>query len=302
MQAGRSGRMAAKQIRPVKTPKPASARMDCATAFQAVARECLAQVQARCPGTIAGDAEALHQMRVAISRLRAAVAFFAPMTSDAAWRKLKTELAWLYTLLGTARDADVMAALAQRKRYRAWAADIVVHDDKEHDRLYRRVVTGLRSKRFQRLMDALVRWVERGPWLMRQDGDAQRGRTGSLRPYCQRKLEDWRTRLIRNGHHLATMGGKRRHRLRIKVKRYRYVLEALGDICPPAVRPKLRHRHKPAQELQRALGDLRDLQRLRRIGAASRKPPGYAKRKKRLLAAAHAAWRDLKPPLLLPRF
>jgi CHAD domain-containing protein len=98
------------------------------------------------------------------------------------------------------------------------------------------------------------------------------------------------------------MGGKRRHRLRIKVKRYRYVLEAMGDVCPPAARIKLRHLHKPAKGLQRALGDLRDLQRLRHIGGASRKPPGYAKRKKQLLAAAHAAWRDLKPPLLLPRF
>jgi hypothetical protein len=52
--------------------------------------------------------------------------------------------------------------------------------------------------------------------------------------------------------------------------------------------------------LQRALGDLRDLQRLRHIGASS--PPGYAKQKERLLAAARAAWRDLKSPLLLSRF
>jgi CHAD domain-containing protein len=98
------------------------------------------------------------------------------------------------------------------------------------------------------------------------------------------------------------MGGKRRHSLRIKVKHYRYVLEALGDICPPAARATPRHLLKPAKRLQRALGDLRDLQRLRRIGASPRKPPGYAKQKERLLAAARAAWHDLKPPLLLPRF
>lgn len=298
MQTGRT----AKQLRPADKPKRAAAVMDCATAFQAVARDCLARMQAQYSGTIAGDAEALHQMRVAISRLRAVVAFFAPMTFDATWPTLKQELAWLNALLGDARDADVMAALAQRKRYRTWAADIVAYDDKEHDRFYRRAVSGLRSKRFQRLMNAFFRWVERGPWLTHRDGDALRRRTGSLRPYCQRKLEHWRARLIHKGRHLKAMGAKRRHRLRIKVKRYRYVLEALGDICPPGVRTTLRHLHKPAKELQRALGDLRDLQRLRRIGAASGKPPGYAKQKKRLLAAAHAAWRDLKQPLLLPRF
>lgn len=298
MQTGRT----AKQVHPADKPRRAAATVDCATAFQAMARDCLAHLQAQRSGTIAGDAEALHQMRVAISRLRAAVVFFAPMTSDAAWPKLKTELVWLNALLGDARDADVIAALAHRKRYRKWAADIVGHDDRKHDRFYRRVVTGLRSKRFERLMGALSRWVECGPWLKRRDGKALRRRTESLRPYCQRKLEHWRTRLIRKGHHLAAMGGKRRHRLRIKAKRYRYALESLGDIGPPAARPKLRHLHKPAKELQRALGDLRDLQRFRRIRAASRKPPGYAKQKQRLLAAAHAAWRDLKPLLLLPRF
>lgn len=301
MQAGRSGRVA-KQGRPADKPKRAAVEMDCATAFQAMARDCLVRLQAQCLGTIAGDAEALHQMRVAISRLRAAVAFFAPMTSDATWPKLKQELAWLYALLGDARDADVMAALAQNKRYRKWAADIVAHDDNNHARLYRRVVAGLRSKRFQRLMDALSRWVERGPWLTRRDDDIERRRVKSLRSYCQRQLELWRARLIRKGRRLAEMGGKRRHRLRIKVKRYRYVLEAMGDICPPAARIKLRRLHKPAKGLQRSLGDLRDLQCLRRIGASSRKPPGYAKRKKQLLASAHAAWRDLKPSLLLPAF
>lgn len=295
-----TGRIAKRD--PANKPKRTAAEMDCATAFQAIARDCLARMQAQRPGTIAGDAEALHQMRVAISRLRATVAFFAPMTSDAAWTKLKQELAWLYGMLGDARDADVMAALVHHKRYRKWAANIVAHDDKSHEKLYRRVAAGLRSKRFGRLMDALTRWVERGPWLMRRDDGPQRRRAESLRAYCRQQLEHWRTRLNRKGRRLATMGGKRRHSLRIKVKRYRYVLEALCDICPPATRATLRHLLKPAKRLQQALGDLRDLQRLRRRGASSRKPPGYAKQKNRLLAAARAAWRDLKPPHLLPRF
>lgn len=295
-----TGRMA-KQVRPANEPKRADA-MDCTAAFQAIARDCLVRMQAQRPGTVAGDVEALHQMRIAISRLRATVAFFAPMTSDAAWPKLKQELAWLYAVLGDAHDADVMAALVHHKRYRQWAAGIVAHDDKNRDRLYRRVVAGLRSKRFERLMDALTRWVERGPWLIRRDDGAQRRRAAPLRTYCRQQLEHWRTRLNRKGRRLATMGGKRRHSLRIKVKRYRYVLEALCDICPPAARANLRYLLKPAKRLQQAIGDLRDLQRLRRLGASSRKPPGYTKQKKRLLAAARAAWRDLKPPLLLPRF
>mgnify|MGYP001027909093 CR=1 FL=1 len=240
-------------------------------------------------------------MRIAISRLRAVAAFFTPMTSDAVWPRLKIELAWCYALLGDARDADVMAELANHKRYRKWMAGDAAHSD-DRARLYRRVAAGLRSKRFERLTDAVGRWIERGPWLTCRDDDARRRRAGSLRAYCQRQLERWRRRLIRKGRHLATMGGKRRHRLRIKVKRYRYALEALDDICPPAVRARLNRLRKPAKELQQALGDLRDLQRLRRIGVSPHRPPGYKKQKKRWLAAADAAQRNLKSPLLLPRF
>ena len=299
MQTGRSGRVT-RPGRPARTPERAVAGSDCAAAFQAMARDCLAQMQAACSGTIAGHAEALHQMRVAISRLRATIAFFAPMTSDAAWRKLKKELAWLYAILGDARDADVMSALRRRKRYREWAAQIGTHDDSEDREIHRRVVAAIRSKRFRRLLDALLGWVELGPWLTRRDNDGPRMRAEPLRAYSQCKLERWRMRLIRKGHGLATMDGKLRHRLRIKVKRYRYVLEALGETCPPGTRSKLRHLHKPAKRLQRSLGDLRDLQRLR--AGASERPPGYRKQKKELLAAARAALHDIERPRSLPPF
>jgi CHAD domain-containing protein len=271
--------------------------MDCATAFQLVARDCLAKMKAQRRGTVAGDAEALHQMRVAIARFRAMVAFFAVMTSDAMWPKLAEDLAWLYAMLGDARDADVMAALAQRKRYRKWAARAGVQDAKECDRLHRHVIAGVGSARFRRLMEGLSRWIEHGPWLTRRDGVGPRSRAGPLKPYCRQRLKSRRARLIRKGRHLADMSARQRHRLRLKAKRYRYVLEALNGIFPAGDRAKLRRLHTPAKLLQQALGDLRDLQRLRHIGAASpRRPPGYRKRKRRLLKAAHAALREIERP------
>jgi len=298
MQTGQSAR-AATGMRPAgqNNPKAAAADMDCATAFCSVARDCLAKLDAQHPGIIAGDAEALHQARITMSQFRAAVAFFAPMTSDAAWPKLKNELAWLYAILGDARDADVMAALAHRKRYRKWAQRVGAHDSTERRKLHRRVAACMRSARFRRLMGALSRWVEGGPWLMRQDQGAQRRRAAPLKTYSQRQLKRWRARVIRKGRGLAAMGAESRHRLRIKVKRYRYALESLSGICPAGERAKLRQLQKPAKRLQRALGDLRDLQRLCRIGTAPARPPGYREQKKELLAAARVAFRGIKQSL-----
>ncbi|HEY4203702.1 MAG TPA: CHAD domain-containing protein [Xanthobacteraceae bacterium] len=274
--------------------------MDCATAFQLIARECLAKMDAQRLGTIAGDAEALHQMRVAISQFRAAVAFFAPMTSDATMAKRESELEWVYAILGDARDADVMAALIRRKRYRKWAQQVGARDPKERDRLYRLVVACMRSARFQRLTGALSRWVERGPWLTRQDQDAQRRKEMLLTTSRQPKLKRWHASLVRKGRGLASMGDKSRHRFRLKGKRYRYVLESLSAICPPSDRAQLRRLQQPMKDLQRALGDLRDLQRLRHIGTSPSRPPGYRKHKKELLAEAREAFRDIKqtPPIL----
>ncbi len=274
--------------------------MDCATAFQLIARDCLAKMDAQRLGTIAGNEEALHQTRVAISQLRAAVAFFAPMTSDAAWPNIESEIEWLYAILGEARDADVMAALLRRKRYRKWAKQVGAHDPMERSRLYHRVAACMRSARFRRLTAELSRWVERGPWLMRQDESAQRHRAVPLKAYRQQKLKRWHAGLVRKGRGLAAMGDKPRHRFRLKGKRYRYALESLNGICAASDRTRLRRLQKPVRDLQRALGDLRDLQRLRHIGTSPSRPPGYREHKKELLADAGEAFRGIKqtPPIL----
>ena len=50
-----------------------------------------------------------------------------------------------------------------------------------------------------------------------------------LQSYCARELNRWHERLVRKGRHLKTAGASRRHRLRIKAKRFRYMLEALTE-------------------------------------------------------------------------
>ena len=99
----------------------AAAGPDCAAAFQKIALDCVAGIKARHRRACAGDAEAVHQIRVAITRLRAVVSFFKPIAGRCGMAGLEKEIAWLNGALGAARDSDVMAAYARRKQYRAWA-------------------------------------------------------------------------------------------------------------------------------------------------------------------------------------
>ena len=99
------------------------------------------------------------------------------------------------------------------------------------------------------------------------------------------------------GRHLKTLGASRRHRLRIKAKRLRYMLEALTETVALRGRDELHHRHRPAKRLQRALGDMRDLKRFAELASGSpqvengkrgkKHPPGYRHRKEKLLGDAH---------------
>jgi CHAD domain-containing protein len=277
-----------------------AAGLDCATAFQKMALGCVADINAHHRGACAGDAEAVHQIRVAITRLRAAVAFFAPIVVDSEWLRLKKEIAWLNGPLGAGRDSDVVMEYARRKRYRAWA-ERMAGERLDQTQDHRRLVRCLRSARTQRLVAAIAAWIRQGPWLPRYK---RRNDAEALQPYCAGELDRWHERLVRKGRHLKTLGASRRHRLRIKAKRFRYMLEALMETVAVLGRGEFHHLHRPARRLQRALGDMRDLERFAGLAGGSpqvengkrgkRHPPGYRHRRDKLLGDAIAAHRDLK--------
>ena len=279
-----------------------AAGLDCPTAFQKITLGCVADIKAHHSSACAGDAEAVHQIRVAITRLRAAVSFFAPIVVDGEWRRLKEEIAWLNGPLGAARDSDVVVEYARRKRYRAWA-QVMIGEQLEQRQMqdHRRLVRCLRSARTQRLVAAMAAWIRQGPWLQRHK---RRKHAEALQSYCAGELDRWHKRLVRKGKRLKSLGASRRHRLRIKVKRFRYMLEALTVTVALRGRGELRHLHRPAKRLQRALGDMRDLQRFAGLASGppqvengkrgKKHPPGYRHRKEKLLGAAIAAHHDLK--------
>src|SRR3954471_462111 len=231
------------------------ARLDCAAEFQKMTLDCVATIKAHHSSACAGDAEAVHQIRVAITRLRAAVTFFAPIVVDAEWPRLKKEIAWLNGPLGAARDSDVVVEYARRKRYRAWAQAMIGEQlGQRQTQDHRRLVRAVRSARTQRLVAAMARWIRQGAWLERYK---RRKDAEVLQSYCAGELNRWHQRLVRKGDRLKTLGASRRHRLRIKAKRFRYMLEALTETVALWGGDEFGHLHPPAKRMQRALGDMR---------------------------------------------
>jgi hypothetical protein len=79
------------------------------SAFQIIAWACIHQLIANQPVMRSGDPDGLHQMRVALRRLRAAISLFSDVFADTQTDTVKSELKWIAGELGPARELDVFS-------------------------------------------------------------------------------------------------------------------------------------------------------------------------------------------------
>lgn len=94
-------------------------------AARAILRALLKAVLAPAPAVLRGnDVRAVHDMRVAIRRLRSAMGTFADRFPHKKWRKLREGTKRIGTRLGEVRDADVHLAALRGARASASAAEL----------------------------------------------------------------------------------------------------------------------------------------------------------------------------------
>jgi inorganic triphosphatase YgiF len=234
-------------------------------AFRAIAQSCLRQIVANEAGTCAGDAEALHQTRVGLRRLRAAIAFFADMVTDRHLGRIKAELKWITKELGPAREFDVFAAEVLQPLRAAHPEDDgldAAHRDFEAKReaAYARARSSVRSDRFRSVPLDIAEWVEVGAWTSEKDEAREAGRKRPVVEHAETELRRLRKRIKKKGGNLNSLSGGQRHKLRIRAKRLRYATEFFAATFPGEEGAKRRETSLAAlKDLQDALGGLNDL-------------------------------------------
>jgi CHAD domain-containing protein len=173
-----------------------------------------------------GEAEPLHQLRVAARRLRAAVELFAGILHGARVRTYRRDLQWLGRTAGLARECDVTGDLV---RARSAKLDPLVADalgpvyealTEQRGREHQAFLAAAKSKRWAlvtaRLSRPIVKRIE--PTV------TVRGRAAiMLRPMVRS--------VMRAGSRLADDSPPELfHRLRVRVKRLRYALEMVEPL------------------------------------------------------------------------
>jgi CHAD domain-containing protein len=218
-------------------PTGIDASLDVGDVAFAVMRAHFEAMLRREPGVRYGnDAEDLHQMRVAIRRVRAAMVVFEEALPARAPR-LRQELGWLGSLLGAVRDLDVQLAqigewsadaeLAERE-----ALDVVTTVlDERRTKARARLVAAMDSRRLMRLTSSMQRFLVGGP--VKRSPSAH---VPILEAAPEVVAQGYR-KVVSIGDHIKEGSPPQAlHALRIRAKRLRYTVEFIEPIYEKTAR------------------------------------------------------------------
>jgi triphosphatase len=246
---------------PIDLPADANTR----DAFKMIGLGCLKQIINNEAALIRGNPEGVHQMRVGLRRLRAAMSLFAVLLRDPQTAAMKAELKWLVGELGPARELEVLVnrvAAPMKSQRRRWGGMPSLSRElaERRDAALARTQDAVKSGRFRALTLETAAWLQAGLWANPQD-DLVRDR-GDL-PIAVFAAEQltrrWR-KVRKNGKALAQLDAPSRHKLRIQAKKLRYAAEFFVSLFAWKRAVKRRKQFLDALgRLQNGLGDLNDI-------------------------------------------
>lgn len=261
----RGYRLAAGRINaPVKAKAPPlTPDLTVSEAFQQIGRSCLDHllINERCLLTT-GNGEAVHQMRVALRRLRSAIKVFRPILDGPQLAEVKTDLRWLLAHLGPARDSEVFlteiidpvvalhpnnSGLEVLRSY--WQDD--------HTAKLAIASEAVRSHRFAVLALKLGEWIETGAWLGCPGEAPRRKLAAPISPFAMARLgKSVRKLLSVATESLGRLSPEEQHLVRIQCKQVRYAGEFFASLVP---RKHMKVFLAELAELQDVLGRLNDI-------------------------------------------
>jgi triphosphatase len=258
-------RLVLKTDHPEGEPQPAraepialAASMTAEDALREIGRSCLSHFLRNERAALAGEAEGVHQMRIALRRLRSALSAFKKMLPPADRRSVRAELGALDAVLGRARNLDVFAGelvapcraeLSGEADFDALTQALQRHRQEAH----REVEKALLSPPHKAAMARLARWFEERLWRRPELTVLLAAPLGEAAV----RLLDRRRRDVKDrGRGFRRLSPRERHKLRIAVKKLRYTLELLAGLYP---KEELAPFEKRLKRLQDDLGYANDV-------------------------------------------
>jgi triphosphatase len=253
-------------------PVPLTSDMTVEQVFRAIGRECLRQIIANRPAVCRADPEGVHQMRVGLRRLRAAISLFSDVVTDRRLPRIKQELKSLGKTLAPARDLDVFLAEMPRLPRRLAASGSEGFRDEltaRRARAHQRAEQTVCSDRFRGPVLDVAQWLEAGPWTRAGAATARRLRSQSSVDFAVDELSRRHRKIKKRARKVKALDARQRHKLRIAIKKLRYGVEFFAGLFD---KKRMRKRRRSflavLKDLQSALGGLNDVAAREQLGAA----------------------------------
>ena len=206
------------------------------------------------PAGLAGDAEGVHQMRVAIRRLRAALALFQPFLEPHAAALFQDELRRIGRVFGEARDWDafclqILPEVLETERDAGWRDLLLEPATMARAAAHTDFVGEIRDPAFTRLVLGLASWTEE----LRLPGLSEPERP--IEDLCPALLDRLAAKVARRGRQIRHRSEAELHALRKSLKKLRYGIHFLRPMFDPAL---LKPYMRDCKKLQQILGDIND--------------------------------------------
>ena len=222
------------------TPPTFGAQTPMDEAIGGVLRNCLSQFTGNFPALESGDAiEAVHQMRVAMRRLRSALTLFSRLFPCPEFQALRANSRQIGVVLGVARDWDVFVEMVRSGPLARFA------DEPGFDKLlnaaqarasagHAAVSLPTNDRAMTRFVLSLERCIARRKWRSAVPEDHLLWLDEPVARIAARSLDRLHRKLRKRGRHFGSLTPKSRHALRIALKHMRYATEFFGRLFHPS--------------------------------------------------------------------
>lgn len=252
---------------PPEVRKPGKIHVDAevglADGLRQIFGACLAHLLKSAPAAALGAPEGVHQVRVALRRLRSALALFKPVLEPYAVSRFTDECRKMGRLLGQARDLDVFLGDTLLQAEADGIAVRRIRDEAERQRelAYHRVRSTLEGVGFTGFVLALAAWTAGDGWI-RPSRRAESAVGAPLAEIAPRLLGRMARKVLKRTHaehhpnRFDHLSDEELHATRKALKRLRYGVEFLGPLYD---RKPVKQYRQACEALQSALGAVNDL-------------------------------------------
>lgn len=243
--------------KPPTAPKPPKLRLDPSIsldeAFSEILRSCLAHLMQSLPAAEDGrDPEGMHQLRVALRRLRSALDLMRSVVSLNKLDLMRAEAKWLAGSLSGARDWDVfrqetLRTVANGCPSVAGFDTLGALADERRATSYDKARLALADRRCSYFVIGLGAWIEARGW---RSEVAPEGLAQLAEPainFARNILSAQHAKVLKRGRKFKSLPTEQRHRVRLAAKKLRYVADFLLPLCGHG---------KSARRFSRKLADL----------------------------------------------